>query len=163
MYRGVVRPATGNDGGGQRHPQRVEGSHGDLQLGQIIAVLAVTELDQPLFGLDIGISGGGGGVDANEVRREVVNADGVLVEVGLEVLPGIILRQGIEEVGEAVVVEIEGADGLAEEGREGVKVLLGPRLEMAETVVTLRGDEDQPGGDHRLGRLECDLCPDRVV
>jgi hypothetical protein len=82
----------------------------------------VAELEEAEFGENLDVGAGGGGIDAEEVRVEVVNADGVAVEVSLGVLPGAVKGEVVEDVGEAVVVEVEGSNGLAQAGREGMEV-----------------------------------------
>jgi hypothetical protein len=44
----------------------------------------VAELQEPPLGQDLGVGVGGGGVDADEVGGELVDPDGVLVEVTLQ-------------------------------------------------------------------------------
>ena len=62
--------------------------------------------------------------------------------------------EAVEDVGEAVVLEVQGAGGLAKTGAEGVQVGLGPGLQPAEAVVALRGDEGKPDtGDLAEGQL----------
>ena len=82
--QGIVGRVAGHDGGGQRHAQRVEDGGRDLELGPVGVVLAVAELQEPLLGQDVGVGVGGGGVDADEVGGELVDADGLLVQVALQ-------------------------------------------------------------------------------
>ena len=109
----------------------------------------MAELEDAVLAEDGGVGAGGGGVDAEEVGLEVVDAQGGAVEGGLEVGPG--AGEGVEEVGEAVVVEVEFADGLAEGGLEEEEVGLGPILDGAEAVVALGEDEGEPGADDLSG------------
>ena len=83
-YKRIVGRVAGHDGGGQRQAQRVEDGGRDLELGPVGVVLAVAELQEPLLGQDVGVGVGGGGVDADEVGGELVDADGLLVQVALQ-------------------------------------------------------------------------------
>src|SRR5207253_1332762 len=113
---------------------------GDLDLRQVIAIFAVAELDEPPFVENLGVAVGGAGIDAKKARIEVVNADGVLVEVGLGVMPGTRHREPVEHVGKAIVLEVKGANGLAQAGLQGVEVGCNPGLNLVEAMVTLRSD-----------------------
>jgi hypothetical protein len=72
----VVGAVARDDQGGQRQAQRVERGQGHLQLRLVVAILAVAERKLPQFGerLDVGV--GRGGIDADEPRVQVVDADG---------------------------------------------------------------------------------------
>jgi hypothetical protein len=111
----------------------------------------LAELDEALLGEDLGIGGGGGGVDAADRDGQAVDADGVAVEVLLEGLPGVGLGEGVEEVGEAVVVSVEGSDGFAEAGLEGEPMLVDPGFEAVEAVVPLGEEEGEPDGGNFAG------------
>ena len=78
---------------------------------------------------------------------QVVDAHRLSVEIVFEGVPGVGLGLSRQNVRAAVVVEVEGPDGLAEQGLEGVEVLLGSGLQPAEAVVRLREEEDEPDGD----------------
>jgi hypothetical protein len=123
----VVGDVAGDDHGGDGQAQGIEDSGGDLELGPGGVVLAVTELDDALLGDDLGVGAGGGGIDAEDRGGQVVDAKGVAVEIDLERQPVLGLGQGVEDVGEPVIVEVEGSDGLAQDGLEGEEVLLYPR------------------------------------
>lgn len=140
----VVGAIARDDHRGDRHAKRVEGRHGDLDLRLIVAIFAMTELEQTPLGenLDVGI--GGGGVDANEVCGQVVDADGVLVEILLNVLPTTVQGEVIEHIGESVVLKVEGTNGFAQTGLQGVEVGFHPRLHLGKTVVALGGDKGEP-------------------
>jgi len=71
----------------------------------------------------------------------------VAVEVGLEGVEGFSQGEAVEDVGEPVVVEVQGAEGLAEAGLDSEGVLLCPGLEFVEAVVGLGGEEDEPDTD----------------
>src|SRR5262249_13103105 len=120
------------------------GGHGDLDLRLVVVILAVAELEQaPLGeGLDVGV--GGAHIHAKEVRLEAVNPDGVLVDLALAVLPGTVPSQTVEDVGQAVILEVERANGFAQAGPQGVPVGFGPGLKAAEAVVPLGGEEGEP-------------------
>jgi hypothetical protein len=107
----------------------------------------VAELQQAVLGEDLGIGGRRSGVDAEQGRGEVINADGVAVEVGLEGLPGRGLGQGVEDVGEAVIMEVQRPQGLSQAGLKGQQMLFDPGKEVVEAVVALAGEEDEPDTD----------------
>src|SRR4051794_23654699 len=112
MYNGssVQLPGTTAraPGGEQRHAQRVEHPTSDLDVRAVGVVLAVAELQQPLLGQDVGVGVGGGGVEADYVGGQLVDADGLLIEVTLQSGEGGALSQAGEPVGEAVVVAVDG-------------------------------------------------------
>jgi hypothetical protein len=143
----VVRAVARDNDRADGQSERIEGRRGDLQLGQVVAVLAVAELQQAVLREDLGIRGRRGGVDAEQGRGEVVDADGVAIEVGLEGLPGRGLSQGVEDVGEAVVMEVQRPQGFPQAGLKGQHVLFDPGQEVVEAVVTLAGEEDEPDTD----------------
>ena len=92
--------------------------------------------------------------------QEVVNPDGVPVEVHLAALPGIAQGEAAEHVGQAVVLEVEGAHRFAQTGSEGVEVGLGPGLQLAEAVVALGSDEGDPdAGDLPEGQFALPAVP----
>ena len=165
----IIGTVARDDHRGYRHAQRVQGGQGDLDLRQVVAILAVAELDvtQVVLNLDIGV--GGAGIDAKEVGLEIVYADDVLVEVHLEVLPDQVLvvfvqGEAVEDVGQAVILEVQGADGFAQSGLESVPVGLRPGLKAVEAVVALGNDVADPhAGDLAEGQLALPEVPGRVV
>ena len=56
-----------------------------------------------------------------------------------------------EPVGEAVVVEVDGQDGFAQQGGEGALVLGDPGLDVVEAVVALGEEEEEPDGQDLAG------------
>ena len=106
----------------------------------------MAELQEPLRGEDVGVRVGGGGVDADDVRGELVDPDGLLVQVTLQGAEGGAGAETAEPVGEPVVVGVRGQHGFAEEGGEGALVLRDPRLDMVEAVVSLGDEEEEPDG-----------------
>src|SRR5262249_59098801 len=80
----VVGRVARHDGGRQRQAERVEDGGRDLELRPVGVVLAVAELQQPLLRQDVGVRVGGGGIKADQVGRELVDADGVPVQVALQ-------------------------------------------------------------------------------
>jgi hypothetical protein len=120
----------------------------------------VAELEEAELGEDLDVGVGGGRIDAKEVRVQVVNADGVAVEIGLGVLPGVVKGEAVKDVGQAVVLEVEGSNGLAQAGLEGVEVSLCPGLKLGQSMVALGGDEGNPDtGDFAEGQLTLPAVP----
>ena len=128
--------------------ERVQHGGGDLELGPVGIVLAVAELQEPSVGEDIGVGVGGGGVDADEIGRELVDPDGLLVQIPFEDAEGVPGTESSEPVGQSVVVEGGGQNGFAQECGQGVPVLIHPGLDVVETVIALRDDEEQPDGQN---------------
>jgi len=95
----------------------------------------VAKLQEPLRGQDVGVRVGGRGVDADDLRGELVDADGLLVQVTLQGAEGGAGAESGEPVSEPVVVGVCGQDGFAEEGGEGALTLRDPRLDVVEAVV----------------------------
>src|SRR3954470_5737936 len=143
----IIGRVAGHDGGDHGHAQRVEDGRRDLQLGSIGVILAVAELQEPLVGQDLGVGVGRGGVDADQVGGELVDADGVLVQITFQEAEGFAEAEPGEPVGEAIVVDTGGEDLLAEQGGEGALVLGDPGLDVVEAVVGLREDEEEPDGE----------------
>ena len=69
------------------------------------------------------------------------------VEVSLEGLPRSGLGEGVEDVGETVVMEVQRPQGLPQAGLKGEQVLFDPGKEVVEAVVALAGEEDEPDTD----------------
>jgi hypothetical protein len=109
-------------------------------------VLAVPELHQAILGDGV-IAAAGGGVESDPLDRQGIDVAVGVPEVGFE---GLARGRGIEalqEQGEAVVAELDGADGLADGGLEGVVESLGPGLDGCLAVVGAGEDVGDPGGD----------------
>ena len=90
----------------------------------------------------IGVGVGGGGVDADEVGGELVDPDGLLVQIAFEDAEGVPGTESGEPVGQPVVVEGGGQNGFAQESGQGVPVLINPGLDVIQTVIALRDDEE---------------------
>ena len=144
----VVGRMTGHNGRDQRHAQRVQHARGDFQLGPVGVVLAVAELHQPLLGQHISVGVGGGRVVTNRVGGELVDADGLLVQFPFQDAKGVVAAEPVEPVGEPVIMESDGQDPFAQQGREGAVVLGHPGFDVVEAVVALREEEQQPDSQH---------------
>ena len=107
----------------------------------------MAELQQAVLREDLGVGVGGGGVDAEQGRGEVVDADGVPVEVASKACQGVGWARASRTVGEAVVVEVQRPHGLAQAGLKGEQVLFDPGKEVVEAVVALGGEQDEPDTD----------------
>ena len=77
---------------------------------------------------------------------ELVDADGLLVQVTLQGAEGGPRAEPGEPVGEAVVVGVDGQDRFAQQGGKGALVLGDPGLDVVEAVVALGDEEEQPEG-----------------
>ena len=111
----------------------------------------MAELQQPPLREDVGVGVGGGGVDADGVGGELVDADGLPVEVAFEPGEGVAGPEAGEAVGEAVVVEVDGEDGFAQQSGEGAAVVLDPGVDVIEAVVALGDQEEEPEGKDVTG------------
>ena len=68
-------------------------------------------------------------------------------EVGFQGLPGRRVGESFQDQGQAIVAELDGADGLADEGLEGVAEVVGPGLDGGLAVVGSGKDVGDPAGD----------------
>ena len=95
------------------------GSH-ELELGQVGAmILAVAQLHEAPG--DDGVEAvAGGAVEADPLDGQGVDLTGAGPELGLDVVPGFGVAESGEDQGEAVVGEVDVADGLSGAGFEGV-------------------------------------------
>jgi hypothetical protein len=124
----------------------------------------VTELEVTQLGENLDVGVGGGRIDAKELGVEVVNTNVVLVEVHLGCLPGIVPSEMVENVGKAIVLEVERTNGFAQTGSEGVEVVLRPELKLAEAVVALGSNEGDPdAGDFPEAQLALPAVSGGVV
>jgi len=71
----------------------------------------------------------------------------VSIEVCLEGVPDVARSEAVEQIGEAIVVAVEGTERFAEEGLESAVVPLHPGLEVVEAMVALGGEEEQPDSE----------------
>ena len=62
-------------------------------------------------------------------------------------MPGRQVAEAFQDQGEAIVAELDGADGLADEGLEGVLEAVDPLLDVGLAVVGLGEDVGDPDGD----------------
>jgi hypothetical protein len=67
-------------------------------------------------------------------------------EVGFEGLPGGRGIESFQEQGQAVIAEVDGSDGLADEGSEGVLEVLCPGLDGGLSMVGVGEDVGDPDG-----------------
>ena len=120
----------------------------------------MAELEKSLLGEDRGVGVGRGGIDADQVGGEFVDADGLLAQVPLQGAESGARAESSKPIGEAVVVGVGGPDGLAQKGGEGALVLGDPGLDVVEAVVPLRDEEEEPDGEN-LARCERALPVER--
>src|SRR4051794_18211474 len=132
---------------GQEQPARLgDGGH-QLELGEVGAVvLAVPELHQAIVGEGV-ISTTGGGVESDSLDGQGIDVAVGVPEIGLQGLPSGLVVEALQEQGQAVVAELDGADSLSDEGFEGVLEFLGPGLDGGLAVVGSGEDVGDPDGD----------------
>ncbi len=91
-------------------------------------------------------AGGGVEVDPLDLGQGIDVALGP-PEVGFHLVPDVGLAEAVQDQGEAIVGELDGPDGLADEGLEGVMQAVGPPLDVGLAVIRLGEDVGDPGGD----------------
>ena len=98
------------DVAGQEQPGRLgDGGH-QLELGQVGAVvLAVAELHQAVLGDGV-IPTTGGGVESDPLDGQGIDVTVGVPEIGFQRLPGRLGVEALQEQGQAVVAELDGAD-----------------------------------------------------
>jgi hypothetical protein len=85
-----------------------------------------------------------GRIEPYPLRRQVVNADNVLVQSYLKLAAELILSQLIEDPGQPIIAEIERADWPLEARRIHIQSLRHPILDVIETMVARTEDVDLP-------------------
>ena len=133
---------------GQEQPAGLGRGGHQLDLGQVGAVvLAMPQLHQAVV-VDgvVAIAGGGVEVDPLHRRQGIDLALGV-PEVGFQLMPDLRIAEAFQDQGEAVVAELDGPNGLADEGLEGVLEAFDPLLDVGLAVVGLGEDVSDPDGD----------------
>ena len=143
----IVGGIAGMNGGGDELPAGLGGGGHELELGQVGAmVLAVAQLHEAA--VDDGVEAvAGGAVEADPLDGQGVDLAGAVPEVGLDGVPGFGVAESGEEQGEAVVGEIDVADGLSGEGFEGVMEIASPVADVGLAVVGVGEDVGDPDGD----------------
>ena len=110
-------------------------------------VLAVPQLHQAVV-VDGVVAIAGGGVEADPLaRRQGIDLAVDAPEVGFQLVPGRRIAEAFQDQGEAIVAELDGPDGLADEGLEGVLEAVDPLLDVGLAVVGLGEDVGDPDGD----------------
>src|SRR5262249_15050991 len=109
-------------------------------------VLAVPQLHQAVVDGVVAVAGGGIEMDPPDLRQGVDVALGV-PEVGFRLVPDLRIAEAVEDQGEAIIGELRGPDGLADEGLEGVVEAVGRLLDGGLAMVGLREDVADPDGD----------------
>jgi hypothetical protein len=114
-------------------------------------VLAVSELHQAILGDGV-ISTTGGGVESDPLDGQGIDVTVGVPEIGFQRLPSRLGVEALQEQGQTVVAELNGADALADEGFEGVLKFLGPGLDRGLAVVGAGEDVGDPhGGEPAVG------------
>jgi hypothetical protein len=133
---------------GQKRPTGLGRGGHQLDLGQVgTVVLAVPQLHQPV-GVDGVVAIAGGGVEPDPLhRRHGVDVALGAPEVGFQLVPGRRIAEAFQDQGEAVVAELDGPNGLADEGLEGVLEAVDPLLDVGLAVVGPGEDVSDPDGD----------------
>jgi hypothetical protein len=106
----------------------------------------MAELHQAILGDGVR-STTGGGVESDSLDRQGVDVTVGVPEVGFQGLPSGLGVETLQEQGQAVVAELDGADALTDEGFQGVLEFLGPGLDGGLAVVGSGEDVGDPGGD----------------
>jgi hypothetical protein len=132
---------------GQEQTGRLGHGGHELELSQVgTVVLAVPELQESVLGDGV-IPTTGGGVESDPVDGQGIDVTVGLPEVGFQGLPGGRVGESLEDQGQAVVGELDGANRLAQECLEGVLESLGPGLDGRFAMVGVGEDVSDPDGD----------------
>jgi hypothetical protein len=89
----------------------------------------------------------GGAVESDALQGEGVDRAGALPEVGLDPVPSLVAAQPSQEQGEAVVGEVDVADGEPGDGFEAVVEFGSPGADVGLAVISLGEDVGDPEGD----------------
>ena len=122
----IVGGIAGMNGGGDELAAGFGGGGHELELGQVGAmVLAVAQLHEAAG--DDGVEAvAGGAIESDPLDGQGVDLAGAVPELGLDVVPGFGVAESGEDQGEAVVGEVDVADGLSGAGFEGVMEIVCP-------------------------------------
>ena len=91
---------------------------------------------------------GGGTIQANTGRLQVVHAHRVLIQCPLKRTPARIVTQGLQHRGQSVVADVQGVDRLLRACLERVKPLFGPGDHVVQPMVPLGENMRQPEHAH---------------
>ena len=146
--QGVIGPLAWDHVRRHRHAQRIQGRHHDLHLGQVgTMVFAVAKLEQPVFG-HAPVTVGGGTIQANAGRLQVIHAQRVLIQGPLTSTPARIITQGLEHRRQPVVADVQGVYRLPGALLERVESLFGPGGHVVQPMVALGENMRQPEHAH---------------
>lgn len=106
-------------------------------------VFAGAELEEAI-GSHPSVAAGGGAVQPHPLGVQVVDPHQTRVGGGLKGFPRLVLTQSSEDIGQAVIAEIQGAHWLTDAGLQGLEKLSDGGLNVAEPVVALGEDVGQP-------------------
>jgi len=93
------------------------------------------------------ISATGGGIESDPLDGQGVDVTVGSPDLGFQGFPSGGVVEAFEQQGQAVVAELNGAEGLAGEGLKGVLDFLGPGLDRGLSVVGVGEDVGDPNGD----------------
>ncbi len=133
---------------GQEQPARLGRGGHQLDLGQVrTVVLAMPQLHQPVV-VDGVVAIGGGSVEAHPLhRRQRIDLALGVPEVGFQLAPDRQIAEAFQDQGQAVVAELDGPNGLADDGLDGVLEALDPLLDVGLAVVGLGENVGDPDRD----------------
>jgi hypothetical protein len=160
----VVGGVAGMDGAGEELAAGFGGGGHELQLGQVGAmVLAVAQLHEAVG--DEGVEAAtGGAIEPDSLDRQLVDLAGDAPEVGLDAVPEFGVTEGLEDEAEAVIGEVDVANGLSGDGFEGLAESVGPVADGALAVIGVGEDVGDPDGDEpALGESPMVRVGDEVV
>jgi len=93
------------------------------------------------------ISTTGGGVESDPLDGQGRDVTVGLPELGFQGLPSRWVGEALQDQGQAVVAELDGPEGWADAGLEGVPEFLGPGLDGGFAMVGAGEDVSDPDGD----------------
>ena len=143
----VVGSIAGMNIAGHEQAGRFRGRGHEFELGQVgTMVLAVTQLHQAPLGDGV-VTITGGAIQADPLDRQFIDVTSGLPEIGFQAGPDRRVAESLEDQGEAIVGEVDGAERLARDGFEGMVQVGGPVADVALAVVGLGEDVGDPDGD----------------
>src|SRR5216684_880732 len=129
-----------------RQPQWIQGRQHHLELRQVgTVVFAVPQLEQPLFG-HRPIPTDRGTIDPHPFGLEVVHPDELSVQRRLKLLPLLLIAQGIQHQGQAVIAKASLTDFLPGTDGQGLHPMGCPALHLIHPMIPFRHDVRQPDG-----------------
>jgi hypothetical protein len=146
--QGVIGPLSRDDVRRHRHAQGIQGRDHDLDLRPVGAVvLAMPKLEQPVF-RHAPVAAGGGTIQADACRLQVIDAPHVLIQRPLKGAPAGIVAQGLQYGRQPVVADVQRVHQLSGALTQRVEPVFHPGFDVVQPMVGLGQDMSQPQHTH---------------